>query len=198
MRREPPAHQWHARGQGFQSPQLHQAQRITHHSERRLPAICQQMTQSVRIDALRHEGCRSRAASAVARTTTPGARRAQPPLGRPSPGWCAGSELRWHCWDVARPARPLAWCPISSSMTRAGMPASSSQVEKVCRRSCGPAGPSGPGRPRPRPRRPCRPAAGCWPVPAPKRLPGAAAGATTTTHAVVLATTNDLFISAEA
>jgi hypothetical protein len=57
-------------GQGFKSPQLHQAQRITHHSERRLPAICQQMTQSVRIDALRHEGWRSRAASAVARTTT--------------------------------------------------------------------------------------------------------------------------------
>ena len=30
-----------------------------------------------------------------------------------------------------RPARPLAKWPISSSMTRAGIPASSSQVEKI-------------------------------------------------------------------
>jgi hypothetical protein len=30
-----------------------------------------------------------------------------------------------------RPARPLAWWPISSSMTRAGMPASSRQGEAV-------------------------------------------------------------------
>jgi hypothetical protein len=37
------AHRWHARGQGFKSPQLHQAQRISHSSiQRRLPAICQQ------------------------------------------------------------------------------------------------------------------------------------------------------------
>jgi hypothetical protein len=36
------ARQWHARGQGFKSPQLHQAQHITHlRSERRLPEICQ-------------------------------------------------------------------------------------------------------------------------------------------------------------
>jgi hypothetical protein len=33
---------WHARGQGFKSPQLHQAQRISHsRSERHLPEICQ-------------------------------------------------------------------------------------------------------------------------------------------------------------
>jgi hypothetical protein len=33
---------WHARGQGFKSPQLHQAQRISRlHSERHLPEICQ-------------------------------------------------------------------------------------------------------------------------------------------------------------
>jgi transposase len=37
-----------------------------------------------------------------------------------------------------RPERPLAWWPISSSMTRAGMPASSSQVEKVWRKSWAP------------------------------------------------------------
>ena len=36
-----------------------------------------------------------------------------------------------------RSRRPLAW-PISSSMTREGMAASSSQVANVCRRSCGP------------------------------------------------------------
>jgi hypothetical protein len=34
--------QWHARGQGFKSPQLHQAQRHVHaRSERHLPEICQ-------------------------------------------------------------------------------------------------------------------------------------------------------------
>jgi hypothetical protein len=39
---EPPEHQWHARGQGFKSPQLHQAQRHFHsRSERHLPEICQ-------------------------------------------------------------------------------------------------------------------------------------------------------------
>jgi hypothetical protein len=62
---------WHARGQGFKSPQLHQAQRISRPpSQRRLPAICQQMTWSGRTDAQRHQGCSSRAASAVARTMT--------------------------------------------------------------------------------------------------------------------------------
>jgi hypothetical protein len=39
LRREWLARQWHARGQGFKSPQLHQAQRIFHsRSDRRLPA----------------------------------------------------------------------------------------------------------------------------------------------------------------
>jgi pimeloyl-ACP methyl ester carboxylesterase len=39
-RPDPPAHRWHARGQGFKSSQLHQAQRIFHsRSDRRLPAI---------------------------------------------------------------------------------------------------------------------------------------------------------------
>jgi hypothetical protein len=37
-----------------------------------------------------------------------------------------------------RPARPLGWWPISSSMTWAGMPASSTQVEKVWRKSWAP------------------------------------------------------------
>jgi hypothetical protein len=47
LRHEPPARQWHARGQGFKSPQLHQAQRIFHlRSERHLPEICQK-TRSV-------------------------------------------------------------------------------------------------------------------------------------------------------
>jgi hypothetical protein len=45
-------HPWHARGQGFKSPQLHQALRVSRHrSERRLPAICQQMTHSGRSNA---------------------------------------------------------------------------------------------------------------------------------------------------
>jgi hypothetical protein len=35
-----------------------------------------------------------------------------------------------------RPERPLVWWPINSSTTWAGMPASSSQVEKVWRKSC--------------------------------------------------------------
>jgi hypothetical protein len=55
---------------GFKSPQLHQAQRITHTlPQRRLPAICQQMTHSGRRRTPRHQCCWSRAASAVARTT---------------------------------------------------------------------------------------------------------------------------------
>jgi len=45
LRREPPAHQWHARGQGFKSPQLHQAQRIGRApAQGRLSADCQQIT----------------------------------------------------------------------------------------------------------------------------------------------------------
>jgi len=128
---------WHARGQGFKSPQLHQAQRHFHsRSERRLPAIRQQMTQS---DCLYADV--TRAASRGRLPPLPGRRlgapRPQPPLGRPSPGWCAGSGPP-VALPGCRPTRPLAWWPIGSSMTRAGMPASSSQVEKVCRRSCGP------------------------------------------------------------
>src|SRR4029450_12213295 len=43
--REPPAHQWHARGQGFKSPQLHQAQRIGRTpAQGCLSADCQQIT----------------------------------------------------------------------------------------------------------------------------------------------------------
>ena len=42
------ARQWHARGQGFKSPQLHQAQRIfSLPSEHHLPEICQSLTARV-------------------------------------------------------------------------------------------------------------------------------------------------------
>jgi hypothetical protein len=42
---ELPAHRWHARGQGFKSPQLHQAQRIDSiPAQGRLSAECQQIT----------------------------------------------------------------------------------------------------------------------------------------------------------
>src|SRR5215211_864035 len=51
-RRELPAHRWHARGQGFKSPQLHQAQRIFHfRPEHYLPEICQK-TRSVVVRTL--------------------------------------------------------------------------------------------------------------------------------------------------
>jgi hypothetical protein len=44
---------WHARGQGFKSPQLHQAFRISRtRSERRLPEICQNLTHRVQQSAL--------------------------------------------------------------------------------------------------------------------------------------------------
>jgi hypothetical protein len=44
---------WHARGQGFKSPQLHQAQRIFHsRSERHLPEICQSLTARVGQDTM--------------------------------------------------------------------------------------------------------------------------------------------------
>jgi hypothetical protein len=46
---ELPAHRWHARGQGFKSPQLHQAQRIGRiPAQGRLPEICQDPTISDR------------------------------------------------------------------------------------------------------------------------------------------------------
>jgi hypothetical protein len=73
-----------------------------------------------------------------------------------------------------------------------------SPVVKVCRRSCGPRRSKWPRS---------APAASTAALETRRRLltrpgaetpTGAAAGATTTTHAVVLATTNDLFISAEA
>ena len=72
----------------------------------------------------------------------PGARRSGAPglrrrCGQPSRRWCAGSGRRSRCprcWPVRRVA---SW-PITSSITRAGMPASSSQVAKVWRKSCAP------------------------------------------------------------
>ena len=77
------------------------------------------------------------------------------------------------------------------------MPASSSQVEKVCRRSCGPpqvqVAQVGPGRVHGGLEDPPQ-------VVGPSRRRNAyrgRGGHTTTTHAVVLATTNGLFISAE-
>jgi hypothetical protein len=44
---------WHARGQGFKSPQLHQAQRHFHsRAERHLPEICQSLTARVGQDTV--------------------------------------------------------------------------------------------------------------------------------------------------
>jgi hypothetical protein len=97
---------WHARGQGFKSPQLHQAQRIfSLHSERRLPAICQQMTQCGRTNAVSIARVADRGQPPPSPARLPGAPRARPPPGRPSPGWCAGSGPRWHWPDAVRPAR---------------------------------------------------------------------------------------------
>ena len=45
-----------------------------------------------------------------------------------------GAHGAARCW----PARLVASCPITSSMTRAGTPASSSQVAKVWRKSWAP------------------------------------------------------------
>jgi hypothetical protein len=51
--RERPARLWHARGQGFKSPQLHQAQHIgSTAAQGRLSADCQQITSSERWNAL--------------------------------------------------------------------------------------------------------------------------------------------------
>src|SRR5215217_1566627 len=56
---ERPARQWHARGQGFKSPQLHQAQRISSApAQGRLSADCQQITPCGRNNALRAAGIR--------------------------------------------------------------------------------------------------------------------------------------------
>src|SRR5215216_6402147 len=50
---ERPARQWHARGQGFKSPQLHQAQRISSApAQGRLPEICQSLTARVGQDTV--------------------------------------------------------------------------------------------------------------------------------------------------
>jgi hypothetical protein len=44
---------WHARGQGFKSPQLHQAQRISRTPvQGRLPEICQSLTDRVGKDTM--------------------------------------------------------------------------------------------------------------------------------------------------
>jgi hypothetical protein len=53
LRCERLARQWHARGQGFKSPQLHQAQRIGRTpAQGRLSADCQQITPCGRNNAL--------------------------------------------------------------------------------------------------------------------------------------------------
>jgi hypothetical protein len=52
LRCERAARQWHARGQGFKSPQLHQAQRIGSTAEGRLSADCLQITCCDRWNAL--------------------------------------------------------------------------------------------------------------------------------------------------
>jgi hypothetical protein len=53
LRCERRARQWHARGQGFKSPQLHQAQRIgSTPAEGRLPENCQTLTHRVHKNAL--------------------------------------------------------------------------------------------------------------------------------------------------
>jgi hypothetical protein len=45
---------WHARGQGFKSPQLHQAQRHSSTpAQGHLPEICQSLTSCVRLNTLR-------------------------------------------------------------------------------------------------------------------------------------------------
>jgi hypothetical protein len=66
--------------------------------------------------------------------------RSGPWAGRPQlaaiSGWCAGSGRQ--CGSTLEFPAAAALVPMSSSITRAGMPASSSQVEKLCRRSCGP------------------------------------------------------------
>ena len=67
--------------------------------------------------------------------------------------------------------RPLAW-PIRSSITREGMTASSNQVAKVCRRSCGPRRSRWADRLRPPRPPPCRPAADWWLTAAPGRRGG--------------------------
>jgi hypothetical protein len=72
---------WHARGQGFKSPQLHQAQRIsTSPAQGRLPEICQSLTDRVgkntmSADRVRYFG--THGASVVVRTFSTG------PQGRP-------------------------------------------------------------------------------------------------------------------
>src|SRR5829696_3426118 len=91
------------------------------------------------------------------------------PIGLPSP---------------APPRRPPE-CPISSSITREGMPASSSQVAKVWRRSWGRAGPGGLGPRRRRRPRPGRPGAGCGSTAGFGRRGDAVAAARTREHQLV-------------
>jgi hypothetical protein len=87
LRRKRLARQWHARGQGFKSPQLHQAQRISRSpAQGRLPETCQSLTDRVgknTMSADRFRYFRTHGASVIVRTFSTGLQGR--PCGRPPP-----------------------------------------------------------------------------------------------------------------
>ena len=120
------ARAWHARGQGFKSPQLHQAQRISRTpAQGRLSADCQQITPCGGNNAL--SAARFRRLQAIL------TRRIGREQGRPGHG--PGSAPAAHLDPLTTTARPIQgrgagaephWCTATATPVRATRSASNS------------------------------------------------------------------------
>ena len=140
---------WHARGQGFKSPQLHQAQRIFHpRSERHLPEICQSLTDRVgkntrSADRFRYFG--THGASVIVRTFSTGLSSTPRSPCRRAAGWWswAGSSSGAGPPRTAAPDRPSrswprSWGQASAGRDRAGRPATTGHPAAAARPGCRP------------------------------------------------------------